>query len=312
MSEEYRGFDRQFSDEMLEKLKADPLFKNYLLPDITCLPAVKHAAINRVFPAIREGRIDFYHRGGKLFSFGRRGFTTHMKYAASFKKDAKKSTEITQEELRDLELIRDFESGYPDIKALCKLYAEREACGVSEIYGLFSFVTASPFFVVLDIEASFDARLRPEAENDQDRIDLVLFDVAAKSLLFVEAKRFGNSDIRASSGNTPAVVAQIVRYRDQIVGQEKHILSAYAQYVAAMNDLFDLKLPPPETIVPEIPLLIFEYDDAHERGPLKVRKKVIEDAKVCCLTIGKPSDLHFERGVATLASWFKKARAWKR
>ncbi len=35
-----------------------------------------------VFLAIRNNRIDLYHKGGRLFCFDKNGFKTHLKYAS--------------------------------------------------------------------------------------------------------------------------------------------------------------------------------------------------------------------------------------
>jgi len=51
------------------------LFTEKLLPDIEK---------GTVFPAIRRDYVDFYHKGGNLFSF-RKGFSTHKKYASIIK-----------------------------------------------------------------------------------------------------------------------------------------------------------------------------------------------------------------------------------
>ncbi len=46
--------------------------------------------------AIRNGYIDFYHKGGRLFKFDKKGFQTHIKYAAVIEKD--KKDYLTQDE----------------------------------------------------------------------------------------------------------------------------------------------------------------------------------------------------------------------
>ena len=280
----------------------EPLFQQHLRPDIFLSPQAWRAGARRVFPAIRVDRIDFYHRGGKLFSFDRRGFRTNLKYAAAFNNVGELDSEIAEADLNKVVCIRSFSSGYESIKRLCNLYAGGEARGVSGLYGRYPFSLGGSVFV-LDIEASFDARTREAAENDQDRIDVVLMDVTAKSLMFVEAKLYTNSAIRAIEGTEPPVVAQVNRYRAQLASQRDNILSAYGRYVDGMNKLLNLLLPKPESVVPDVPLLIFDYDSTHEAGPLKTCVNVLERGGIRCLTIGnlapnKPS---------TLQSWFGKA-----
>jgi len=64
------AFVRNFSLEAIEALKREPLFAKHLLPDIIeGKPRRNRKENSFVFPAIRNGRIDFYWAGGKLFSY---------------------------------------------------------------------------------------------------------------------------------------------------------------------------------------------------------------------------------------------------
>lgn len=304
MENQYSPFNRHVSSAMLDRLMREPLYINYLRPDIAPASGVRVARNQSVFLAIRNRRIDFYHRGGKLFSFDNAGFETNLKYAATIIHHNKKTT-VRESELRDVRCITDFSSGYASIKSLCALYAHEEARGVSELYSRFPYTAHGQPVVVLDIEASFDSRLRDDSDNTQDRIDLILLNTRSKELLFVEAKRQENPEIHASDANVPPVVSQIGRYRDQIEVQKKPILESYGRVVEATNALLGLDLPRPESIVPEVPLLVFGYDRAQENGPVKACKQRLISAKVCCLGIGQPRAVK----AATLESWFHKARS---
>ncbi len=68
------AFERHFSDEAIRKLQQEPLFRDFLHEDI-----IENEA---VFPAVRNNRIDFYHRGGNLFSYNGKVFRTNRKYAS--------------------------------------------------------------------------------------------------------------------------------------------------------------------------------------------------------------------------------------
>ena len=65
---------RDLNSELIKRLKDNEVFKNKLIPDIEK---------GNVFPAIRNNRIDFYFKGGKLFSFNKAGLSTHIKYATT-------------------------------------------------------------------------------------------------------------------------------------------------------------------------------------------------------------------------------------
>ncbi len=298
-----RRFDRYLPDKLIGRLQAEPLFKEQLRPDIARSACEMRAGARRVFPAIREDRVDFYYRGGKLFSYDDTGFRTNLKYTASFANVHELRPEIHESDLVKLVPIRDFRSGYGSIKSLCALYAGDEARGMAELYGRHSFAIGKARFVVLDLEASFDARTRDDATEDvQDRIDVVLFDTETRTLMFVEAKRYVNPAIRAAETSVPPVVTQVLRYKDQLAAQRENVLGAYGRYVLGMNKLFGLSLPEPVSIVSDVPLLIFGYDGVQEGSVTKCKRELTRHG-LRCLSIGKlpPND------AATLAAWFARA-----
>ena len=279
------AFERRFTD--LEKLKAEPLFNQCLLPDIINRFNKVPDRYRDVFPAVRKNRIDFYYKGGKLFSYyGKEGFKTHHKYASVIKYDVG-NPYVTDSRLQ---AIDNFIEGYERIKENCSLYSGIEASGVARISGDYSCAKKNKLHrvVVLDIEVS----LRREKEDgDQepgnnkrsksDRIDLLLFDTDSGLLRFFEAKDFSNSEIRAKTGSTPKIVTQMKRYKKQLnaptVRQE--LLSGYSTHVNVINQLFELKepLPVPIEIDPVPRLLVFGYDKQQLKGKLQIEVTRLED-----------------------------------
>jgi len=278
------AFERIFTDT--DKLKHEPLFER-----------LSHDIINRfkksnryrdVFPAIRNRRIDFYHKGGKLFSYdATNGFTTHHKYASV----VRYNMDIPYVSDRNLEAIGNFSEGYERIKENCSRYSGVEASGVSHIYGKYSCAKKDklPRVVVLDIEVS----LRRENEDvdpvpgessrtGSDRIDLLLFDTESGWLRFFEAKHYSNREIRARVGRTPKIVKQMQRYEKQLKKPKlcNEILTAYSNHVAIINQLFSHceHLPAPLYIDPIPRLLIFGFDDQQYKHRLE---NEIERLKNC-------------------------------
>jgi hypothetical protein len=113
--------ERNLSVELIESLKATDLWKKHLEKD--CLS-------QNVFLAIRNNYIDFYHKGGRLFEFGKNGFKTHTKYASVIDNNG---DYLTEAELSKCKIIPDFCENYPRIKENCALYSGVEAAGVSTI-----------------------------------------------------------------------------------------------------------------------------------------------------------------------------------
>ena len=214
-----------------------------------------------VFLAIRDNRIDLYHKGGKLFTYDRSGFKTHLKYASVISSNEKDY--LTEAELSDYKLASDFESSYLRIKENCSNYTGIEALGVSEIYHKHSYLSNSNV-VVLDVEISFESL---NEEKNQDRIDILLFNKDTRTLQFVEAKHFSNNEIW--SRTTPKVIIQIKRYESQIAKRKPEVLSEYIDYIKIINRIFGMTLPEPVEVDNNVTLLIFGFDNDQKSGRLK-------------------------------------------
>ena len=214
-----------------------------------------------VFLAIRDNRFDLYHNGGKLFCYDSSGFKTHLKYASVITASGKDY--LTESELSTYRLASDFETNYQRIKENCSNYSGIEASGVSDIYHKHSYLSNSNV-LVLDIEISFESL---DEKNNQDRIDILLYNKNSTTLQFVEAKHFSNKEIW--SRTTPKVISQIKRYESQIAIRKSEILLEYTEYIKIVNGIFGISLPVPTAIDDNVTLLIFGFDNDQKNGRLK-------------------------------------------
>lgn len=250
-------FKRSFNDELIDKLKNEDLYKNNILQDIRK---------GNVFPAVRNNKIDFYHKGGNLFSFDTSGFKTNIKYASVYK-NMEEDDYILESKLNDLVKIESFADGYTRIKENCEVFAGIEANGVSSIYDKHSYVASKSACVVLDIEVSLKAI---DEKRKQDRIDILVFDKNKKRLIFCEAKHYSNKQIWSQPGKSPEVVQQVIKYEKQIETKGPDIIKAYTNYINVVNKIFspDLTLPEPIEIYPRVILMVFGFDKDQLSGRL--------------------------------------------
>ncbi|CAN0561038.1 unnamed protein product [Laminaria digitata] len=152
------------------------------------------------------------------------------------------------------------------------MFAGVEAAGIAEVYQRSGYACCADDVVVLDIEAAFPRDNRQDGmRRTTDRIDLVLLHKPSRTLRFVEAKHYSNSELWSSAGTKPAVVGQLARYRARLEAPdaERTILTAYGNYAVAMNQLFDLvggqSILQPERLDTDVPLLLFGFD-ANQRS----------------------------------------------
>jgi len=228
-----------------------------------------------VFPAIRNGVIDFYYKGGRLFSYDckKNVFLTHTKYASVYDTDKKY---ISENELTSLEHIKKFGTteAYERIKENCSLFSGDEASGVSEVYSKYSILNKNnkSDICVLDIEISFEKENESmdngSSNKGQDRIDLLVYNKKEGKLRFYEAKHFTNGELWSSKG-TPKVIKQLERYNKQL--RNKDILNVYQGYIKTLNNLFkfDTKISEPTELDVNVVLLVFGFDRNQLDGKLR-------------------------------------------
>ena len=254
-------FTRSLSKDAIDALRADTLFEEKLRPD--CENGV-------VFPAIRQNRVDFYHKGGKLFSWTQNnGFSTHHKYASVLTATPEPKDYICESALLQAKLVGSFREGYERIKENCALYSGVEASGVAGIYHGFSCAAKNAKdVVVLDIEVAFSKQ--EEEAQGHDRIDFVTLDYATGKLRFFEAKHYSNRTSLRNQDNNPALCHQLKRYDEQLQKLHHEIIAAYCSHVSGINSLFDLAIPLPTDIDPTTRAIIFGFD-AEQKAYLNSR-----------------------------------------
>lgn len=249
------AFTRKLSFELIENLKKESLFNDHLLPDLKA---------GKIFCALRNGTIDFYHKGSKLFGYGNNGFSSHYKFCLISENQDKEY--ITENKLQDFEIIKNFSEGYERIKGNASKYSSVEPAGVSHLHK-FSHLQ-SDGIMLLDIEAAmYDT-------DTKDRIDIVLYDNQSGELKFVEAKHYSNKELWAQEGNKPEVVTkQIPAYEKKIAESNADIVEAYSNYIDHLNALFGLNLNKPQTISSTVGLYMFGFDASQKERTERLLKQ---------------------------------------
>jgi len=225
----------------LAALKEDPLFQDYLLPDI---------AKGDVFPAVRyDDMVDFYHAGGRLFQYRNREFNTHTNYLLTQRNPH--CPYLTELHVSDLKRIGFFADEYEHIKGRAhqglsrgRGRVERGLVGqiCSGFRQLMKVDTSSAVQVVpLDVEVAFR---KGQSESGAKRIDLVLLNLRSGRLRFCEVKRGDSTDLDEPPTGKPKVANQLNRYRDQVHDNNEQIPREYSNHLAILQSLLPMSLPP--------------------------------------------------------------------
>mgnify|MGYP006928192585 CR=1 FL=1 len=273
--------------ERIKVLKKEDLFDKHLLDDIKK---------GIVFPAVRGGKIDFYHLGRKLFSFDGRSFKSNVKYLLVL--DQNTSGEVTEKKLKTLKVCDSFVVAYQQIKKNTKLYVDPESKQVSKVCKGHSYCCdeTGPI-VVLDIELSLTAQ---DEDRTADRIDLILLNTKTNQIRFFEVKTYKNKELKEVKGNIP-VINQVGRYKAQLAGRYNYLLRSYQEYVEIINILFGIKIPQPKSIDLDVDLLIFHFNSSEEK---KLEKEILPtfDNEFRVSKRGDAGGLN----QGTLQKWWKK------
>jgi hypothetical protein len=246
-------FVRSVDGDLIKRMKSEPLWKNL------CEDCKK----GEVFLAIRNKAISFYHKGGRLFTYNmEEGFKTHVKYASIIEAEPDEDSDLnylTEAKLKKYKPINDFASHYGQIKKNCEILAGKEAFGVSNIYKNYSYLSKNDI-VVLDLEVTLT--------SGKERVDILLFNKATRSLQFVEAKDYSNQDLFSTT--EPKVIKQMQRYETQLnkKGFVDKVVKEYNGYIEVLNELFGTKLPPAKEVLKTVILLIFGFDANQRDGRL--------------------------------------------
>jgi hypothetical protein len=282
------SFIRYLEPSIIENLQKEDLWKK-LKPDVRS---------GEVFMAIRNRYIGFYHKGSNLFNYKNGQFQTHKKFAAVIDTT---SDYITQDELATASLIKNFVSGYGNIKKLAEQYGNPEGSLVFKIFRDHSYAMPQNSIVALDTEVVFES-LSDVEKSVNDRIDVLLFDKNEKKLKFIEVKRASDSRISSPVNKEPEVVAQMARYNAQIVDKRDEILKQYANYMSYVNQILGIDLPDPEKMANTAGLLVTDFDRPVQKDESHKKKiKKLKDAGLEIYEIGKTSSVE----PITLASWLK-------
>jgi hypothetical protein len=221
------AFIRKFNISSFDKLSGEnkELYQN-LFRDIKC---------GEVFPAVRDGKIDFYYAGGRLFRFGGKKFMrddNYQKYSAG--------TE-----------------GLTYYKKCKQENANRFSNKEREILSRLSkstFSSASKI-IVLDVEINVN-------EDNRKKCDMALLNTETKRLMFVEGKMLEDERM---AGNPPKVIEQVNGYSRTLENYKEKIETQYKNHIEIINTLFNTSFPTCVSIVSSAKLLVYSENAENDR-----------------------------------------------
>jgi hypothetical protein len=244
-------FSRKLSDRFIHQLRHDERF--WFLQ--------QKAREGAVFAAIRNNTVDVYHKGCRPYHIKPLSYYTDPKYlcAPSNGPAALFGTQSPGDSTS-------FISTYELIKYNIELLKTKEREAVSTICTNNSYLK-SGIVVALDVEIGLP--------GVGSTLDLLLFNTQSLELQFVEAKLYKGKEFMRQDGKAK-VFRQIDRYQGFLKAQSDDIIEAYRAYIAAINQLFDLTLPEPQSLVPTINLLITAFEEA-EQGSKSYQKYFLQN-----------------------------------
>ena len=230
------------------------------------------------FVAIRDNRVNVYYCGCSLaevwMESGKVVGQTHYKYLLRPSADAQyvRFDDGRYPRLGDQpELFVESPTEVDALKRASRPFAGMEKTGVHAI------IKANPN--ILDVEIAFG--MRSAAGPSAPRIDFAALQTSDASLrvVFYEAKRFANTELRAKAGGIPKVVRQMQTYEDLLKANRAKIEKSYERVCCNLRCLDGMPDRHPErhrmlhSMAEETPmiderprLVVFDFDNDQKFG----------------------------------------------
>lgn len=150
-----------------------------------------------------------------------------------------------------------FDVVLPEILSNITFYQTKESFQVTGLYSyspLNSNNTSS--IILLDIEAAFSA-----TSQATDRIDVVLYHIEERRLIFVEVKGLWDDRLKSKKGNSPEILIQMENYQKRINREESNIKIQYDRVIDYYNALSGRNMPHIGENAPLLGLLLVGFKD---------------------------------------------------
>ena len=265
-----------------------------------------------LFVAIRDNRVNVYHRGCSLAELRWRDGAivgrTHYKYL--LRPSMPFPYVDFSDGMYDLDdprsLFLESPKAVEELKKAARAYAGEEKMGVHKI------IKANPN--ILDVEVAFGSAKSEKTDRSAPRVDFAALQVSDESLeiMFFEAKHFANPELRVREGNQPKVVQQMAKYqrllekcRETVYESYRRVcdnllrLNGVAERHEERHNMLEYIVERPLTINDSPRLVVFGFDEDQKRGDVwkRHRQRLIDKlGKKRVLLKGDSKD--FRRGIS--------------
>ena len=201
-----------------------------------------------VFPAIRDGCLDFYYAGGVLFRLLQSG---RFERNDDYSKYGDGTADMDYYE----KCKKQNENRWINDKGDAK---ERQ---VLDRLNSKTFIKDHGKVVVFDIEVRIN-------EDNGNQCDMVLLNTDTSQLMFVEGKLYENSDMYdgANKGVVPPVVLQVCGYTQTIATYKDKIEAEYRKHISIANELFGSSFKADASLVLPAKLLVYSSNKSEHSG----------------------------------------------
>lgn len=297
-------FKRGISDEFVKKLN-DEYVPNSWWQKIADDPDL--------IISIRDEYLNVYWRGCSLLKLSlqndRLVGEIHYKYLLRHKTSRNQYLQIEDGKVQPFNPENLFLTNISDVDSLKRAaaaYAGGEKRGVHDII----MSNAN----VIDVEVAFGTENEDSGARVAQRIDFAALQQGdfGPELVFYEAKRFDNKELRANGDNSPPVMQQLKSYRDFLISSQRDLVaSSYKTMISNLHDLegvksrfkksedlmSDIKCGKQAlTINPDVRLVIFGYDNDQANGEVWKRHREKLKGALVVLVGEQGGDLLLQKG----------------
>lgn len=189
-----------------------------------------------------------------------------------------------------------FAECYEEIEDNAIMKADAEAAQVAGLYQFSPFATNDSDIILLDIESKFSYS---NSDINDKRIDVVLYHVRNRQLIFIEVKRLADDRLQKKGELQQEIVHQMDGYKELIDNEQHEIIQEFNKTIRALNGIGGYSIPEiDENKDILLGLLITEYKNTD----VKVVNSLTKSIAYPVVAIGNVANSKKE----TIDEWYKK------
>lgn len=252
----------------------------------------------RTFLAFRpNSKISFYIQGRNMCDiepYNDYKPTVETKYLPLMRSDKVVDGRVTEDKWKEAIGTDKYSWGkiYSEIVDKLTMLSDTKATQVSMLYRFSPLAGSDSKIVLLDIESMFSYQVENGVTKPDLRVDVVLYNLETRQLIFLEVKRFDDVKLKNNKVLQEAITRQLKSYKELIQEEKTEIIREYNKTIEAYSKVAGIQMKPIDDSKDILfGLIITEYRLYDTAKVNRTSKKIETLTGVPVLSIGNVSNV---------------------